>query len=104
MSERKGLVTMKGNPVTLVGNEVKVGQQAPDFSAVANDLSAVTLNNFKRSALFPPSRRSIHPFAILKPSALIRRPQNFPTPMSSQSAWICPLRKNGGAPPPMPQT
>ena len=47
MSERKGLVTMKGNPVTLVGNEVKVGQQAPDFSAVANDLSAVTLNNFK---------------------------------------------------------
>ena len=47
MSERKGLVTMKGNPVTLVGNEVKVGQTAPDFTVVANDLSVVNLSNFK---------------------------------------------------------
>ena len=47
MSERKGLVTMKGNPVTLVGNEVKVGQMAPDFTVVANDLSVVSLSNFK---------------------------------------------------------
>jgi thioredoxin-dependent peroxiredoxin len=28
---RKGAVTFKGNPLTLAGNEVKVGQQAPDF-------------------------------------------------------------------------
>lgn len=47
MAERKGLVTMKGNPVTLLGNEVKVGQAAPDFNAVANDLSVVSLSNFK---------------------------------------------------------
>ena len=47
MAERKGLVTMKGNPVTLVGNEIRVGQQAPDFKVVANDLSVVTLNVFK---------------------------------------------------------
>lgn len=32
-------VTMRGNPVTLLGNEVKPGQQAPDFTAVKNDLS-----------------------------------------------------------------
>jgi len=25
-------ITFKGNPVTLLGNEVKVGDQAPDFT------------------------------------------------------------------------
>lgn len=38
-------VAFKGNPVTLVGNEVKVGDTAPDFSVLANDLSAVTLKD-----------------------------------------------------------
>ncbi len=47
MGERKGLVTMKGNPVTLIGNEVIVGQTVPDFTVTANDLSAVTSGNFK---------------------------------------------------------
>ena len=41
--ERTGVVTMKGNGVTLVGPEVKVGDQAPDFSVLAGDLSEVTL-------------------------------------------------------------
>ncbi len=45
MQERTGLVTMKGNPVTLLGNEVKVGQQAPDVELVANDLSKVKLSS-----------------------------------------------------------
>ena len=35
--------TLKGNPFTLEGEEVQVGQQAPDFTLVANDLSSVTL-------------------------------------------------------------
>ena len=39
MLERPGIITMKGKPLTLVGPEVKVGDPAPDFSAVANDLS-----------------------------------------------------------------
>ncbi len=39
MLERPGIITMKGNPLTLVGSEVKVGDPAPDFTAVANDLS-----------------------------------------------------------------
>ena len=51
MQERKNLVTMKGNPVTLIGNEVKVGQAAPDFTAVATDLSPVGLNSFKGKKL-----------------------------------------------------
>lgn len=32
MSERSGLVTFKGNPITLVGQGVKVGDKAPNFT------------------------------------------------------------------------
>ncbi|KAA0549107.1 thiol peroxidase [Bacillus sp. BGMRC 2118] len=42
-------VTFKGNPVTLVGNEVRVGDTAPDFTVLANDLSPVTLADTKGS-------------------------------------------------------
>jgi thiol peroxidase len=47
MAERAGAITMKGNPLTLVGNEIKAGQQAPDSTLVANDLSEVKLSSFK---------------------------------------------------------
>jgi len=47
MAERTGLTTMKGNPLTLLGNEVKVGDTAPDATLVANDLSEVKLSSFK---------------------------------------------------------
>lgn len=40
-------VMFKGKPVTLLGNEVKVGDQAPDFTVLANDLTPVTLENYK---------------------------------------------------------
>lgn len=40
-------VTFKGNAVTLLGNEVKVGDQAPDFKVLANDMSEVTLQDTK---------------------------------------------------------
>ncbi|UOF88607.1 thiol peroxidase [Fodinisporobacter ferrooxydans] len=45
--ERKGAITFKGNPVTLIGPELKVGDQAPNFTVLANDLSPVTLDNSK---------------------------------------------------------
>lgn len=32
--ERTGVVTLKGNPMTLIGPEVKVGDKAPDFSSL----------------------------------------------------------------------
>ncbi len=48
MAERTGLVTLKGNPVTLTGSEVKVGQKAPDAVLVANDLSTVKLSTWTR--------------------------------------------------------
>ncbi len=40
-------ITFKNNPVTLVGNEVKVGDKAPNFTVLANDLSEVTLHDSK---------------------------------------------------------
>jgi len=43
--ERKSAVTFKGNPLTLVGPELKAGDKAPDFTVLAMDLSPVTLNN-----------------------------------------------------------
>ena len=45
--ERKGVITFKGGPLTLVGNEVKTGDAAPDFSAVDNALKPVKLSDFK---------------------------------------------------------
>lgn len=38
-------ITMGNKPVTLVGNEVKVGDQAPNFTVLANDSSPVTLDD-----------------------------------------------------------
>ncbi len=47
MKERTGMVTMKGNPLTLVGVELKVGDAAPDFEVLDNDLSPVKLSSFR---------------------------------------------------------
>ncbi len=47
MVEHTGVITMKGNPLTLVGNEIKTGDNAPDATLVANDLSEVKLSSFK---------------------------------------------------------
>ena len=40
-------VTMKGKPLALAGNAVHVGQAAPEFVAVANDLSEARLSAFR---------------------------------------------------------
>ncbi len=41
---RTGSVTLKGNPVTLAGNELKPGQSAPDFKLQDQALQDVTLS------------------------------------------------------------
>lgn len=51
MSERANAITLKGNPMTLIGNEVKVGDAAPDATVVANDLSEVKLSSYKGKKL-----------------------------------------------------
>ena len=45
--ERKGAVTMRGNPMTLVGPEIKVGQKAPNFNVVGKAMQPATLEQFK---------------------------------------------------------
>lgn len=41
--ERDAAVLFKGNPATLLGPEIKVGDAAPDFQVVDNGLQPVTL-------------------------------------------------------------
>ncbi len=45
--ERKGAVTMRGNPLTLVGPELKVGQKAPAFTITGKGLAPASLDQFK---------------------------------------------------------
>jgi len=42
-TERPGATTMRGNPLTLIGPELKAGEKAPDFTVLSNDLKPVTL-------------------------------------------------------------
>jgi thiol peroxidase len=42
---RSGVVTFKGNPMTLIGPELKVGDKIPDFELVGDGLSKVTWND-----------------------------------------------------------
>jgi len=45
--EREGVVTVGGNPVTLLGNETKQGDPAPDFTALNTDMKPVSLSDFR---------------------------------------------------------
>jgi thiol peroxidase len=47
MEERKGAVTLRGNPFTLVGREIKAGDKAPDVELLSNDLKPVRVSSFK---------------------------------------------------------
>jgi thioredoxin-dependent peroxiredoxin len=47
MQERTGVITFKGSPLTLVGNELKVGDKAPDVTVLGNDLSPVRLSAYR---------------------------------------------------------
>ncbi|WP_404453589.1 thiol peroxidase [Virgibacillus necropolis] len=40
-------VTFKQNPVTLLGSEVKVGDSAPNFTVLSNDLTEITLDDYE---------------------------------------------------------
>jgi thioredoxin-dependent peroxiredoxin len=43
--ERAGATTLKGNPLTLIGPELKAGDTAPDFTAQDTGLKPVTLRD-----------------------------------------------------------
>jgi thiol peroxidase len=59
MTERKAAVTMKGNPLTLLGSEVQPGQKAPDFEVIDNELAPKTLADYAGKVLIISSVPSI---------------------------------------------
>ncbi|MBN1794182.1 MAG: thiol peroxidase [Candidatus Omnitrophica bacterium] len=46
MEERKGAVTLKGSPVTLLGREIRIGDKAPAFSVLNQDMETVNSGKF----------------------------------------------------------
>lgn len=47
MEKRTGVITFAGNPMTLLGKEVKVGDAAPNFTVLDNGLGAKTLKDYE---------------------------------------------------------
>ena len=78
MEKHKGMITFGGNPLTLSGPLSKVGNLAPDFTAINKDLSPFkfsdTKENLELFRWFPPS---IQEFVMLKHADLTRKPQSL---------------------------
>jgi thiol peroxidase len=51
VQERANVVTFRGNPLTLLGPDLQVGEKAPDFRVVDTDLNSVTLKDFAGKVL-----------------------------------------------------
>ena len=47
MEEKNTTVTLHGNPLTLEGNRLNVGDKAPDVTLLDNDLNAVSLSDYR---------------------------------------------------------
>lgn len=59
MQERTGIVTIQGNPLTLLGREMEVGDPAPDFEILNNDLQPVRVSAFTGKVLILASVTSL---------------------------------------------
>jgi thiol peroxidase len=46
LQERTGIATLGGNPITLLGPEIKVGDQAPDFKVNKDLMTEVSLSDY----------------------------------------------------------
>ena len=51
MAEQPGAITMKGAPLTLIGNEISVGDAAPDAELLDTGLSPVRISSFRSKVL-----------------------------------------------------
>ena len=51
IEERTGIITFQGNPLTLIGKGVSVGEAAPEFCVLANDPTPRTLADYKGKVL-----------------------------------------------------
>ncbi|MFH0800374.1 MAG: thiol peroxidase [Pseudomonadota bacterium] len=47
MNERKGAVTFQGNPLTLLGKELNVGEKMHEAELTGNDMKPVKLSSYK---------------------------------------------------------
>lgn len=47
MEERSAAVTMHGNPLTLIGKELSVGDSAPDLELLDNDLNPIKMSSYR---------------------------------------------------------
>ncbi len=47
MEDTQAVVTFEGNPLTLVGKRPRIGELAPDFEVLSNDMSVVKLSAFR---------------------------------------------------------
>ena len=47
MNERANAITLHGNPLTLVGNDIRMGEVAPDAELLDNSLNAVKLSHYR---------------------------------------------------------
>jgi thiol peroxidase len=89
--ERTGIITFKGNPLTLIGEEVKVGGAAPNFTVLKNDLSPVSLSDFAGKTLIISAVPSlVTPVCDTETRKFNKIARNWARTSSfSPSAWIC---------------
>ncbi len=51
MTDAKNTIKFKGNPLTLVGSQPSVGEPAPDFEVLTNDMTPVKLSELRGKVL-----------------------------------------------------
>ena len=77
MSERSNAVSMRGKPLTLLGDELKVGDKAPDFEAIDTGLSPVRLSSYAGKIVVIVSVPSLDTSVCdLEARILIKRPHS----------------------------
>jgi thiol peroxidase len=47
MTEKPNAITLHGNPLTLIGDQIGTGSTAPDATVVSNDLQPVKLSDYR---------------------------------------------------------
>ena len=80
IEERTGIITFQGNPLTLIGKGVSVGEAAPEFCVLANDLTPRTLADYKGKVLVI---SVVRPSATCRPAVSTPKPPSFPTTSAS---------------------
>jgi len=90
MEERKGVVTFKGKPVTLLGPELQVGRRAPDFKLIDSNMKEVELSQSKGKVRLLSVVYSLEtPVCDLQTQTFEKAAGTFPKVVVTLLAWIC---------------